>query len=95
MIAESLFGHQLLDVGNLDWHERRQILVAVLGDQNHVLKPDAGVFLLDGHLRLNCEELAGFERWVASRDVVDLDTDRVSETAGPLARYLQQNASRP
>src|SRR5690349_16463102 len=80
-VAEAGLFHQLLDRGNLDRHERREILVAGLRDEQHVLEPQAEPFVLDAELRLDGEHAAGLEDGgLRAADVVHFHPDRVAES---------------
>ena len=81
-VAQAALGHQLLDVRHLDRHERRQVLVAVLGDQDHVLEP---MPRCSSSIR-NCGSIVKMRPGssvvgLQSADIVHLEADVVAEPA--------------
>ena len=55
--ASLICTHGPFDVVDLDRHERREVLVAAFGDENHVFEPDPEVFFRNLHRRLYREDL--------------------------------------
>src|SRR5579883_2807304 len=84
--AVAAVGHELLDIGDLDGDELREILVAGLRDQQHVFEAQAEVQVFDAHLGLDGEDLSGLERTGGHADVVDFHADAVAQAAAATLR---------
>src|SRR5579883_3237384 len=80
-LAQAVFtvSHEALDIGYLDWDERREIFVAGIGDQDHVLEAESEVQILNAHFRFDGEDLPWLQGCGGNADVVNFQTDSVAE----------------
>ena len=95
LLEPARLGHQLLDRVGLHRQEPREVLVAALGDQDHVLEPDVHALVGYCQRRLDGEDHPRQQHLARRLHVVHFDADHVAQAvAGVVAVPVHERLGR-